>query len=137
MFSHPLTIAGAIVTIAGGLFLLFGVGSGEAALGREVINFHRLALAENVILIGCTLFVSGMLVSIADRVGARIGRHTVALAAKVDAINEYLSEHPDMGRNLTEHRELEELMKRSHPTPEQETRIRQIRHRRSSAFGEH
>lgn len=62
MFTNPITMIGVAVVVFGWLMLGFGIGSDVSFDGRQVVNLHKIALAENVILLGYVLVVSGILV---------------------------------------------------------------------------
>lgn len=91
MFSHPASVTGAVVMTLSGLFLLFGVASGAEVLGRSIVNVHSISIAQSSILIGCTLFLAGI------------------LTKATETIKEFLVGHPEMTRNLNELRELRHL----------------------------
>lgn len=66
---HGITIAGIVVTVAGWLWLVFGVGialpdSSRSVFGAQsVVNLQLLSLAEQTCMLGYVLILAGVLVS--------------------------------------------------------------------------
>jgi hypothetical protein len=73
MLTNPTSVTGIVITVLGWLWLFLGAGRDVGELDIRVINFHSLAIANNVILLGYFLVVVGTLSYGLDRIAIKLG----------------------------------------------------------------